>query len=169
MRSVPLFAGLVVFGRMLMEAAIAARHERMLRAQGAVEPPGDVYGTMQFAYPTAFLVMIVEGQLRQVEPDRLVLAGAAVFVVAKALKYWAIATLGTRWTFRVLVPPGSSRIQRGPYRWISHPNYIAVALELLGTVLALHAFVTGPIATAGFALLMWRRVMIEEHALAGPR
>jgi methyltransferase len=156
----------VVFGLMLVEAAIAARHERMLRAQGAVEPPGDVYGTMQFAYPTAFLVMMVEGHLRQVPPDRLVLSGALVFVAAKALKYWAIATLGTRWTFRVLVPPGSSRIARGPYRWISHPNYIAVALELIGTALALHAFVTGPIVTAGFSLLMWRRVTIEEKALA---
>jgi methyltransferase len=152
---------------MLIEAAIAAINERALRAQGAVEPPGDVYRAMQFAYPAAFLVMIVEGDLRHVERDRLVIAGAIVFAIAKALKYWAIATLGSRWTFRVLVPPGSSRIRRGPYRWIAHPNYIAVALELTGTLLALHAFVTGPIAVAGFALLMWRRVTIEEKALAG--
>lgn len=167
MISVPLFAGLVVFGLMLIEAAIAVRNERALRAQGAVEPPGDVFGAMQFAYPAAFLVMVVEGHLRQVQPDRLVTAGAVVFALAKALKYWAIATLGSRWTFRVLVPPGSSRIRRGPYRWVAHPNYIAVALELTGTLLALHAFVTGPIAATGFFLLMWRRVTIEEKALAG--
>lgn len=152
---------------MLIEAAIAARNERALRVQGAVEPPGDVIGAMQFAYPTAFLVMIVEGHLRQVQPDAVVTAGAAVFLLAKALKYWAIATLGMRWTFRVLVPPGSSRIRGGPYRWLAHPNYLAVGLELIGTLLALHAFVTGPIATAGFALLMWRRITIEENALAG--
>lgn len=152
---------------MLIEAAIAARHERALRTLGAVEPPGDVMGAMRFAYPTAFLVMIAEGQLRQVQPDAVVVAGAAVFLLAKALKYWAIATLGTRWTFRVLVPPGSSRIRGGPYRWLSHPNYLAVGLELIGTLLGLHAFVTGPIAAAGFSLLMWRRVTIEETALAG--
>lgn len=167
MISVPIAAGLVVFIPMLIEAAIAARNDRALRAQGAVEPPGDVFGAMQFAYPAAFLVMIVEGDLRHVEVDRLVIAGAIVFGIAKALKYWAIATLGTRWTFRVLVPPGSSRIRRGPYRWIAHPNYIAVALELTGTLLALHAFITGPFAVAGFSLLMWRRVRIEENALAG--
>lgn len=166
MNSVPLFAGVVVFVPMLIEAAIAARHDRALRAQGAVEPPGDVFGAMQFAYPTAFLVMLVEGHLRQVPPDPLVTAGVVVFALAKALKYWAIATLGTRWTFRVLVPPGSSRIRRGPYRWLAHPNYIAVALELIGTLLALHAFVTGPIAVAGFSLLMWQRVRIEETALS---
>jgi methyltransferase len=151
---------------MLIEAAVAARNERALRALGAVEPPDDVIGAMQFAYPAAFLVMIVEATLRKVEPDLLVGAGAAVFVAAKALKYWAISTLGTRWTFRVLVPPGSTRICRGPYRWVSHPNYIAVALELTGAFLALHAFVTGPIALAGFSLLMWRRITIEENALA---
>lgn len=164
---VSLFAGLVVFGPMLIEAAIAARHDRALRAQGAVEPPGDVIGAMQFAYPAAFLVMIVEGSLRQVQPDSLVAGGAVVFLLAKGLKYWAIATLGTRWTFRVLVPPGSSRIRRGPYRWVAHPNYLAVGLELIGTLLALHAFVTGPVAATGFFLLMWRRVTIEEKALAG--
>jgi methyltransferase len=165
--SVPIFAGLVVYGLMLIEAVIAAVNDRSLRAQGAVEPPGDVFGAMQLAYPAAFFVMIVEGDLRHVEVDRLAIAGAVVFAIAKALKYWAIATLGMRWTFRVLVPPGSSRIRRGPYRWIAHPNYIAVALELTGTLLALHAFVTGPIALAGFSLLMWRRIAIEEKALAG--
>ena len=165
--TLPIPGAIVIFGLMVIEAAIAARNDRALRAQGAVEPPGDVFAAMQFAYPAAFLVMIVEGHLRQVQPDRLVAAGAVVFVLAKALKYWAISTLGRRWTFRVLVPPGSSRIRRGPYRWVAHPNYIAVALELTGTLLALHAFVTGPIAVAGFSLLMWRRVTIEEKALAG--
>lgn len=166
MISVPIVAGLVVFVPMLIEAAIAGSNARTLRAQGAIEPTGDVFGAMQFAYPAAFLVMIVEGDLRQVQPDRLVVAGMVVFALAKALKYWAIATLGTRWTFRVLVPPGSTRIRRGPYRWLAHPNYIAVALELTGTLLALHAFVTGPIAVAGFSLLMWQRVRIEETALS---
>jgi methyltransferase len=93
--------------------------------------------------------------------------GLAVFVVAKALKYWAISTLGTRWTFRVLVPPGSARTARGPYRWFPHPNYIAVALELAGAAIAMHAVVTGPVSITLFSLLMIERVRIEEKALAG--
>ena len=84
--TLPILVALVVFGLMLIEAAIAARNERALRAHGAVEPPGDVFGAMQLAYPAAFLVMIVEGHLRLVQPDRLVVAGAVVFAVAKALK-----------------------------------------------------------------------------------
>lgn len=156
-----------IFVLMGIEAAIAARHARALRALGAVEPAGDVYRTMQVAYPAAFLAMVAEGLWRGARPDEIASAGAWVFIAAKALKYWAIATLGQRWTFRVLVPPGSQRTVRGPYRWISHPNYVAVALELLGVALAMHALFTGPIAVAGFGYLMLRRIRIEENALAG--
>ena len=87
MISVPIVAGLVVFVPMLIEAAIAGSNARTLRAQGAIEPTGDVFGAMQFAYPAAFLVMIVEGDLRQVQPDRLVVAGMVVFVGVGWLTY----------------------------------------------------------------------------------
>ena len=168
----PLPVGVVVltagiFVLMGIEAAVAARNARALRALGAVEPAGDVYRVMQFAYPAAFLAMVVEGAWRGVSPDSVASAGGWTFIAAKGLKYWAIASLGTRWTFRVLVPPGSPRLSRGPYRWISHPNYVAVALELLGVALAMHAGITGPIGVAGFGYLMLRRIRIEEKALAG--
>jgi methyltransferase len=90
-----------------------------------------------------------------------------VFTAAKALKYWAIASLGERWTFRVLVPPGAASITAGPYRWLSHPNYVAVAGEIAGCALAMHAIVTGPVAFVGFGLLMLRRIKVEEAALTG--
>ena len=170
----PLSAGVIVFVLlggifvlMGIEAVVASRHDRALRALGAVEPAGDVYRAMQVAYPAAFLAMVAEGAWRGVRVDSVAAAGAWLFILAKAIKYWAIASLGTRWTFRVLVPPGSRRIVRGPYRWMDHPNYIAVALELLGVALAMHARLAGPIAVAGFGYLMLRRIRIEEKALAG--
>ena len=165
--TVPLVATLVVFLPMAVEGAVSARHDRALRARGAVEPPGDVYRAMQLAYPGAFLALIAEGAWRGAGADTLAAYGAAVFLIAKALKYWAIASLGTRWTFRVLVPPGSPRTSRGPYRWIAHPNYIAVAFELTGVAIAMHARASGPVAVALFSLLMFRRVQVEEKALAG--
>lgn len=165
--SIALPAALVVFVPMVFEAIVSARHDRILRALGAVEPPGDVYRAMQVVYPAAFLALIAEGAWRGAGPGALATAGAVVFVVAKALKYWAIASLGVRWTFRVLVPPGSPRTSRGPYRWIAHPNYVAVALELTGIALAMHAGMSGPLAVALFSLLMYRRVQVEEKALAG--
>ena len=165
--NVPAATGLVVLLLMSMEAALAARHDRALRALGALEPAGDVYRAMQIAYPAAFAAMIGEGAWRGVSPGTLTVAGGAVFLAAKVLKYWAIAALGSRWTFRVLVPPGSQRIVRGPYRWIAHPNYVAVALELTGVALAMHAPVAGVVGVAGFVALMGRRVRVEEAALGG--
>ena len=150
---------------MLGETWLSARHERALRARGAVEPAGDVYRLMALAYPGAFALLLGEGALRNVAVDPWFSAGVLVFAAAKALKYWAIATLGPRWTFRVLVPPRSPRRVAGPYRWVSHPNYIAVAAELAGTALAMRAIVSGPIAVGGFGVLMLRRIAVEERAL----
>jgi len=160
-------AGAVVFLTMIGEAVLSARHDRALRRLGAVEPPGDVYRVMQWAYPACFLLMLGEGALRSVEADALFRAGAGMFAAGKALKYWAIATLGPRWTFRVLVPPHAERIRRGPYRWLAHPNYLGVFGELLGVALAMMAIVTGPLAAAGFSYLMFRRIEVEETALRG--
>jgi len=166
--TVAVFGALAVLA-MLCETAISRRNERVLRAAGAVEPRHDVYPLMQVAYPGTFAALIAEGALRSVRADVWFAAGAIVFVASKALKYWAIATLGPRWTFRVLVPPGSTRIRRGPYRRLSHPNYLAVAGELIGAAIAMHAVVSGVPAVAGFAALMRRRVRVEEDALAESR
>ena len=158
----------VVFAAMIIEAAISRRHDVRLRARGAVEPAGDVYATMQVAYPGVFLLMLGEGYWRGVVLDGVAFAGLAVFAAAKGLKYWAIASLGERWTFRVLVPPGSERTRRGPYRWLAHPNYVAVIGEIAGCAMACHALITGPIAFALFGTLMVQRIKVEEAALETP-
>ena len=156
-----------VFAAMILEALLAARNDRRLRLQGAVEPPGDVFRLMQIAYPACFLLMLAEGAWRGVTVDAVFVIGCGVFACAKGLKYWAIATLGPRWSFRVLVPPGSVRTISGPYRFMAHPNYFAVAGELIGTAIAMRAIVSGPVAVAGFCILIIRRVIVEEKARAG--
>jgi methyltransferase len=165
LKDLPLTFG-CVFVPMIAEAMVSARHDRALRAMGAVEPARDVYKVMQIAYPGCFLVLLAEGWWRGVEWDAWMAAGLAVFAAAKALKYWAIASLGVRWTFRVLVPPGSTPSRGGPYRWIDHPNYVAVAGELVGVAVAMRALVAGVPAVGLFVYLMWRRVGVEEAALA---
>jgi methyltransferase len=155
----------IVAGFLLVEARRAARHERRQRARGGVEPPGDVYALMRVAYPAAFLAMLAEGSLHE-PPEPLVLAsGAALFALAKALKWWAILSLGDAWTFRVIVVPGEVLVESGPYRFLRHPNYVAVAGELIAVALLAGARVTGPIATAAFGALMLRRVVVENRAL----
>lgn len=159
-------AGLaVVFALMLLEARRSRRAERSLRARGAVEPPGDVFQWMRVAYPLAFAVPAIEGWLRPV-PPAIWIAGLLIFTAAKALKYWAIAMLGERWSFRVLVLPGAPLVSRGPYRFLSHPNYFGVAGEIAGAALFTGGLVSGALFTILFVWLMLRRVRVEARALA---
>jgi methyltransferase len=161
----PALLAALAFVPMLFEAARSRRNEQALRAMGAHEPAGDVYTLMQVIYPACFLGMILEAWLRGATADAAVSAGLVVFLSAKALKYWAIATLGWRWTFRVLVPPRSTRTCRGPYRVLRHPNYVAVAGELAGMALMARALVAGPVSLAVFGTLMLLRIRVEERAL----
>lgn len=161
----PLALLAAAFIPLLFEALLSARNERALRAMGAIEPQGDVYRAMQVAYPACLLVTIAEAWLRHRGASSLVWAGAGVLVAAKALKYWAIGTLGVRWSFRVLVPPGSSRVRTGPYRFLRHPNYVAVYGELAGLALMAQAPVSGAASVVAFGALIVARIRIEERAL----
>jgi len=162
------FLGAVLcFVPMAGEALRSRRHERALRQRGAVEAPDDVYRAMALAYPGAFLVMALEGFWRARLVDAVFLTGLAVWTASKALKYWAIITLGDRWSFRVLVEPGRTLVRTGPYRWLRHPNYVGVVGELLAGCLLFPAFTGGPIVVLGFLALLARRLRVEERALSG--
>ena len=161
----PLFTlAAVVFGAMLIEAWRAARNEHAQRARGGVEPPGDVYKLMRIVYPGAFLAMLAEGVARA-SPSPVLTAGVAVFAAAKALKWWAILSLGPFWTFRVIVVPGAALVAKGPYRWLRHPNYIGVVGELAGAAMMTGAWVSGVAAIGTFGALLMKRIAVEERAL----
>ena len=147
------------------ELVLSLFNERQLRAKGAVEPPGDVIATMRWAYPVAFVAMGVEGALVGPSPGSVLLGGLVMFGLAKALKVWAIASLGPRWSYRVLILPGAPLVTSGPYRFISHPNYLAVVGELISVAMIVAAPVTGVLSTIGFGMLMRARIRVEDLAL----
>ena len=161
-----LLLSIAVLGSLLVEARRASRNERAQRARGGIEPPADVYRLMRVAYPGAFAAMIAEGLFREPPPMAVVAAGAATFAAAKALKWWAIVSLGPSWTFRVIVVPGAPLVAGGPYRWLRHPNYVGVVGELLGVALAAGAPASGVAAMTIFAGLLFMRIRVEERLLA---
>jgi methyltransferase len=155
----------IVYLPMLVEARRAAANERLQRARGGVEPPDDVFKMMRVAYPGAFLLMMVDGAMGRTPEPAAVAAGVALFAASKALKWWAILTLGQAWTFRVIVVPGAPLIGGGPYRFVRHPNYIAVVGELVAVALMTGSRIGSPIAVVGFGLLILKRIAVEQRAL----
>jgi len=167
------FALAVVAGFMLAEARVSRAHARRLREAGAVEPPGDVYVALALLYPSAFLLMGLEGLWRAdgtgetpASGPSWEASGVLLFAASKALKYWAIRALGRRWSFHVMVLPGEPLVTTGPYRYVSHPNYIAVVGELVGTAMMMEARVLGPIMTIAFGLALRARIRFETRVLA---
>jgi len=177
--NVRIFLISLVFGLMLAEARVSARNTQLLRRRGAVEPSGDPYAALSVTYVLAFLLMGAEGLWRAAASSTGVsdagadvvpgpswaASGALLFLASKALKYWAIRTLGGRWSFRVLVLPGVPLVAGGPYRYVAHPNYIAVVGELSGAAMMFGATMTGPVSIAVFGLALWARVRFETRVL----
>ena len=160
--AITMLAALLMMGG---EAVLSSFNERQLRARGAIEPDGDVIALMRWVYPGAFIAMGIEGALTGPAPRDVLLAGLALFGLAKALKVWAISSLGSRWTYRVLVLPGEPLITSGPYRFIPHPNYLAVAGEIISVAMIVWAPFTGVLAAIGFGRLMVARIRVEDRAL----
>lgn len=150
---------------MLGELWLSRSNERWMFARGAVVTADPAYKLMRLAYPGAFVAMAIEGVLVDRPADAIALTGVVVLVAAKALKFWAIASLGKRWTYRVLVMPGAPLVSTGPYRFIRHPNYVGVVGELLAMALITGARLTGPISLIVFGWLLAVRIRTEEQAL----
>ena len=160
---------LAVLVMMAGETVLSSFNESQLRKQGAIEPEGDVYRAMRLAYPASFVAMAIEGAWRGPSPSMALVGGLVIFGAAKALKVWAISTLGPRWSFRVLVPPGTPLVAAGPYRIVNHPNYVAVVGELVGAAATMAAPLTGVMALAVFGWLLRARIRVEDRALGRTR
>jgi methyltransferase len=91
----------------------------------------------------------------------------ALVVASQALRWWCIASLGRQWNTRVIIVPGLTRVSSGPYRWLPHPNYVAVVAEGLALPLVHTAWVTAVTFTLLNAWLLSVRIRCENEALAG--
>ncbi len=159
------FMGLLVCER-LVELWLSKRNAARAFARGGVES-GQRHYQVMVAFHTLFLVACVAEVFGLGRPfpglGGWVALGAAVG--AQALRYWAIATLGERWNSRIIVLPEVPPVTGGPYRYLRHPNYVAVVLELLVVPLIHGAWLTAAVFTVGNAALLFVRIRAEEAAL----
>lgn len=156
----------VVAVQRLSELAISRRNQRALLARGAREVGASHYPWM-VALHASFLVSCLAEVWLLGRPFRLPLALGALAVLAAALglRCWTLRTLGGRWTTRVVVLPGEPPVTAGPYRWLRHPNYLVVVLELAAIPLVHGAWLTAALFGLANLALLRLRIAVEEAAL----
>jgi methyltransferase len=163
------FTGLVllVMCERLVELWVSRRNARRAFARGGVEFGVGHYRWMVVIH-TAFLFSAL-GEVWLLRPPFipwLALIMTALVVGTMGLRYWVVATLGDRWNTRVIYVPGEAPVQAGPYRWMRHPNYLAVIVELLALPLVHTAWITAIAYAVLNAGILKIRIRVEERALA---
>jgi len=151
-----------------VELVVARRNARIAFAQGGVERGHGHYRAMVVVhalFPAACGAEVL--LLRRPFPGAVGWAALAAALAAQALRWWVVATLGARWNTRVIVVPGAAPETGGPYRFLSHPNYLAVLVEAAAVPLVHGAWIAAAVFPLASAALLAVRIPIEEEAL-GP-
>jgi len=149
------------------ELLLSRRNLRRVAARGGMIAEHRTFWDMA-AFQVVFLVAC---PLEVLLLDRPFLPGlgwpmGALVVLAMALRYWAVAALGEHWNVRLVVLPGAPVVTGGPYRWVRHPNYLALVVETVALPLVHTAWLTACVGTALLAPLLAGRIRREEAALA---
>lgn len=157
--------GLVALER-LAELVVSKRNAAWSLRRGGVETGRRHYVVMVVLHTGLLVGALVEAWGRR-PPLLPALAAAAValVVLSQVLRWWCIAVLGRQWNTRVIVVPGLPRIRRGPYRWLPHPNYVAVVVEGVALPLVHTAWITAVVFTVLNAALLTVRLRVEAAAL----
>lgn len=145
----------------LLELRLAAANTRRLLARGAVEHGAGHY-PLVVAFHTAWLTY-----LWWFAPGRpFSLPLLVLFVLLQLGRLWVIVSLGPRWTTRIIVQPGARPVRAGPYRWLDHPNYLIVALEIALLPLVFGLWQAALLFSLLNAAVLFVRIKSENRALA---
>jgi methyltransferase len=145
----------------IAELVLARRNTARLLTAGGVEFGRSHYLLIVALHVAWLSGLWLLGRDRPVDP---VLLG--VFVLLQVARIWVIASLGGRWTTRIIVVPGKGLVAKGPYRWLRHPNYLIVVLEIAVVPLALGLPLFAAVFTLLNTLVLWHRIRTENAALA---
>lgn len=157
---------LAVAVQRLAEVQISRRHVAALKARGAVEHAAHQVPVM-VAVHTLWLIACLAEPFIAKRPVVPALSAAAFLLLAtgQALRWSARRALGPRWTVPIITLPGVPRVTAGPFRYLNHPNYLGVVLEIAALPLVHAAYVTAVVFTLANALLLTWRIGAEDHAL----
>ncbi|MCY9190729.1 isoprenylcysteine carboxyl methyltransferase family protein [Bacillus mojavensis] len=147
------------------EMAVARRNEQKVKKQGAIECGERHYPYIITMHILFFLSLITEVLLLHKQPSSWWSGIAAAILAVQAIRYWALCSLGAYWNTKILVVPGAELVKKGPYKWLKHPNYTVVVLEIILIPLLYQAYFTMCLFSLLNAVMLSVRIRAEEQAL----
>ncbi len=159
------FVSAIIIQR-LLELRIAKQNLEFALAHGGKEYAPEHYKWIVLLHVSWIVFLLLEGLLRGSRLSNLWWLWLCIFVIAQVGRYWAITSLGKYWNTRIVILPSGDRVATGPYKYLKHPNYIVVALELFVAPMIFGCWITALISSlVNAGLLLWVRIPAEERAL----
>jgi len=159
-----MWAGIAVLAfvtlQRLAELVLSQRNTKRLLARGAYEVAPEHYLLIVALHATWLAALWFLGPGPPIHILPLIL-----FALLQLGRVWVLATLGERWTTRIIILPGAPLVKTGPYRWVNHPNYLIVAGEIAVLPLVFGLPVVAVVFSVLNALVLWVRIGEENRAL----
>ncbi len=149
----------------LVELFIARRNEKISKRNGGFEYDARGYKFIVMMHIFFFISLILEYIFFSSGINSYSIFLFLIFIAAQVVRYWAIVSLGVNWNTKIIVLPGTVKIEKGPYKYINHPNYLVVITEIAVIPLIFSCYFTSIIFTLINFILLKRRISIEECAL----
>lgn len=155
----------IVIVQRLLELVIAKRNEKNMRAQGAYEVGASHYPLMILLHVSFFISLLVEVTTFNLTPSPLFLVFLVMFLCVQGLRVWCLTSLGSFWNTKIIILPGANVVTKGPYKYLRHPNYLVVSMEIALLPLMFEAYFTAICFTILNAIMLSIRIPTEERAL----
>ncbi|WP_405103711.1 isoprenylcysteine carboxyl methyltransferase family protein [Oceanobacillus sp. FSL H7-0719] len=150
----------------VVELTIARRNEKWMINRGGVEWGGEHYKWFIIVHVLFFFSILIEVSIRDDSSFVLNKTLFVLFVMTQLARAWCIQSLGKFWNTKIIILPGLSLISRGPYKYVKHPNYIIVGMELFIIPLLFGAYITAILFPVLHILLLFIRIPLENKALS---
>lgn len=156
---------LIIFQR-LIELRIAKRNEKWMKERGGIEKGEKHYKLFILLHTLFFFSIIFEAMLYDAPELTLNYVLFTIFILTQLVRIWCIRTLGRFWNTKIIISTAFSLVKEGPYKYLKHPNYIIVGIELFVIPLLFGAYLTAIVFPLLHILILTIRIPYEEKALA---
>jgi len=164
MTSFIIFLSIIIIQR-ISELILSKRNKNYLISKGAIEYDKEGYKYIVLMHNLFFISVITEFVFLERQINEYWKILLIIFICTQLLRYWAIFTLGKRWTTKILVLPNTESIRSGLYKHLKHPNYIAVIIEIAIIPLLFSCYYTAIVFSILNLIVLKRRIRIEEEVL----